>query len=339
MTATPRPTRNPRRRPAFRCAVFLVAAVLLLVAWPGGQAEAAKRLFRLDDPRGDDHGNGNLVYPLDSDFAKGDLDLLTFTAVREKDGTRFEITFANPIRQPGRGAIDELGTPEDSVARFGFYTFNVDVYIDVDREPGSGAVSLLPGRRAEVDPAFGWERAVILTPRPNVARAQVKDLMMRSLREELKSDEPAVDDEQFQDLKGMIPGEVENRIYFPSRIRVRGSKIDFFVPDDFLGDKASPDWAYVVLVTGADLAVAFDFGTSFGAEAISERMMVLPVGPGTWTDRFGGGRKDDPLQPPIVDMLTPAGAEQELLLNDYDPVRGRPVALPGVVPAAAKGGK
>jgi hypothetical protein len=157
--------------------------------------------------------------------------------------------------------------------------------------------------------------------------------MMRSLRQELKSDEPSVDDDQFEELKGMIPGEVENRIYFPNRIRVRGQRIDFFVPDSFLGDKASPEWAYVVVVTGADLAVAFDLGTSFGAEPISQRLMVLPVGPGTWTDRFGGGRKDDPLQPPIVDMIAPAGSEQELLLNDYDPVRGRPVALPGVVPA------
>ena len=288
----------------------------------------------MSDPRGDDHGNGSLVYPLEGEMKPGDLDLLTLAAVRERGGTRFELTFANPIDQPGPGAIDELGTPLDSMARYGFYTFNVDIYVDRDRKPGSGTVRLLPGRLAETSPDFAWERAIILTPRPNAARGQIKDLMMKSLKEELKSGDPAFDDEQYREMRTMVPGEVESRIFFPTRVRVRGRTVSFFVPDDFLGGPADPQWGYVVFVTGADLALSFDLGSRVGAETVMDRMMVLPLAHGTWTDRFGGGREDDDLQPPIVDYLAPEGRDQERILDDYDPVKGRPVALPGVVPAA-----
>lgn len=314
--------------------VLVLLFALLAALVPTGAAVADQRLFTLEDPRGDDHGNGTLSYPLEGPYRDGDLDLLELAVVREKDGTRFEATFANPIHQPDRGAIDELGTPLSSVARHGFYTLNVDVYVDMDREVGSGAISLLPGRKAEVDPAFAWERAIVLTPRPHATRAQLKSLMMESLREELKSDDPQIDDERFREMKGMVPEEVETNIFFPNRVRVRGRTVSFFVPDDFLGGPAQPDWGYVVVVTGADLALSLDVASAYGlSEEIGQRLMVLPVGAGKRTDRFGGGRDDDPLQPPIIDMLVPDGQEQELLLNNYDPVRGRPVSLPGVVPA------
>jgi hypothetical protein len=317
------------RRPA-ALAVLALAVQLLVPALP---AAAAERLFTLTDARGDDHGNGHLVYPLEGELRPGDLDLLTLAAVREKGGTRFELTFAREIDQPGPGAIDDLGTPLDQVARYGFYTFNVDLYVDRDRRPGSGTVRLLPGREAEVSPDFAWERAIILTPRPNVARGQIKSLMMKSLKAELKSGDPRFDDEQYREMRAMVPGEVEQRIFFPTRVRTRGRTVTFFVPDEFLGGPADPAWGYVVLVTGADLAVSFDLGTHLGSEEVMDRMMVLPLAHGTWTDRFGGGREDDPLQPPIVDVLVPKGVEQERVLDDYDPVAGRPVALPGVVPA------
>lgn len=323
-------TMNPRRDLRFPVLLALLVAFLLAAA-PDAEA---KRIFTLEDPRGDDHGNGNLTYPMDSNFNDGDLDLVKLAAVREKGGTRFEVTFANPVPQPGRGAMDDLGTPMDQVARHGFYTMNVDLYVDQDREPGSGTLRMLPGRRAEVDPAFAWERAVILTPRPNVARAQIKDLMMKSLKKELRSDDPAFDDEEFDRMRDLVPGEVESRIFFPTRVRVNSRRISFFVPDEFLGGPADPKWGYVVVVTGSDLALSFDLGAAYGLdEEVRSRMMVLPIGEGKRVDRFGGAREDDELQPPIIDLIAPKGTEQELLLNDYDPVGGRPVTLPGVVPA------
>jgi len=52
-----------------------------------------------------------------------------------------------------------------------------------------------------------------------------------------------------------------------------------------------------------------------------------------WSDRFGGGEDDDPLQPPLVDVIVPRGATQEKVLKDYSSKEGRLVRLPGVVPA------
>ena len=334
MLSTPLNAITARR---FAALAALALAVQLLLPVPA--ADAGQRLFTLADPRGDDHGNGDLVYPLEGDLRPGDLDLLTLAAVREKGGTRFELTFANPIDQPGRGAIDDLGTPLDSVARHGFYTFNVDLYVDRDRVPGSGTVRLLPGREAEVSPDFAWERAIILTPRPNVARGQIKRLMMQSLKAELESGDPRFDDEQYREMRAMVPGEVEQRIFFPTRVRTRGRTISFFVADEFLGGPADPKWGYAVLVTGADLALSFDLGTRLGSEEVMDRMMVLPLAYGTWTDRFGGGRENHALQPPIVDLLVPAGVAQEAVLDDYDPLAGRPVTLPGVVPDEVAAGR
>jgi C-terminal binding-module, SLH-like, of glucodextranase len=51
-------------------------------------------------------------------------------------------------------------------------------------------------------------------------------------------------------------------------------------------------------------------------------------------NRSAAGVKTDPLQPPLVDVIVPAGPSQESLLKDYDIQAKRPVRLEGVVPAA-----
>ena len=321
-------TRNRLAAPAL-AGLFLLAAAL--------PAAAAKPIFTLGDPRGDDHGNGSLIYPLDSDFEAGDLDLLTFAARREGGGTLFEATFARPVRQPIRRAIDDLGTLLTDIARFGFYTVNVDVYVDVDRVPSSGGVAMLPGRKAEVDPAFAWDRAVILTPRPSAARAELKQLMSLEIKKAAK-EEKDIDRTELEILRAGIAENVEQRVFFPNRIRVQGPRISFFVPDEFLGGPASPQWAYVVVVSGADFRQSYDLGATVGVgERTSDRLMILPIGEGTWQDRFGGAPEDDHLAPPLVDVVVPAGATQERLLSDYDVRQGVPVRLPGVVPAAGGG--
>ena len=35
--------------------------------------------------------------------------------------------------------------------------------------------------------------------------------------------------------------------------------------------------------------------------------MILPVSPGRWHDRFGGGRENAAIQPPLVDIIVPKG--------------------------------
>jgi len=314
-------------------AAVLVAAALL------APPAFAKELFTLRDARGDDHGDGNFVYPLNEELDPGDLDLLSLSARAGNGGTWFDAVFARPIRVPEAEVIDDLGTSLKSVARLGFYTFNLDVYIDTDRVADSGGFKTLPGRLAQIDRASAWERAVVLTPRPHEARGELKRMLARDLNQTLREGAGPMGDAEAAELRSQIPGDVESRIFFPNQVRVRGTKVSFFVPQSFLGGPAKDTWSYVVAVSGADVLQAFDLNRVLGRgskDEGEESLMILPISPGKWQDRFGGGRENAPNQPPLVDILVPAGKRQEDVLRDFDARAGRPVVLPGVVPSEQK---
>lgn len=307
------------------------SACLLLAVLFTAPAFARSELFTLTDPRGDDHGDGNYVYPSNEDLDPGDLDLLSVTARAKGDDTLFELTFAKPIRKTERRAIDYGGTQLDTVARLGFYTLNVDLYIDTDRVPGSGGLTTLPGRLADIDPASAWEKAVILTPRPNEARGELKRMLMRQLRADAREEDSDLSDKQADELKAQIPGDVESRIYFPTKVKILGSKISFEVPGSFLGGPAKDTWSYVIAVSGTNLLQSYDAYKALTRTGKEDALMILPVSPGKWQDRFGGGREATPNQPPLIDLVVPSSRKQETVMSDFD--RKRPVVLPGVVPA------
>jgi hypothetical protein len=161
---------------------------------------------------------------------------------------------------------------------------------------------------------------------------------MRNLTDELRDEKSTMTEDTAAELRGQIPEDVDSRIFFPNQVRVRGNKASFFVPDSFLGGPAKDTWSYVVAVSGADLLQSFDMnrvlGRSTGKE---ESLMILPVSPGKWTDRFGGGREAAPNQPPLVDILVPKDQRsQESLLQDFDARSKRNAVLLGVVPAEEK---
>lgn len=319
-----------------RTVLATTALLLALVALAPPAGAGQPPLFRIDDPPGDDHGDGTLVYPANGDFVRGDLDLLSFAARAADGGTWFELTFARPVRRPDARAIDALGTPLQSVAELGFFTFNVDVYVDRDRVHGSGGVTALPGREARIAPESAWDRAIVLTPRPHAARGELKRILVLALEEELEREDSRLELAQAVEMRHRIPLDVEDRVFFPTRVRVRGKTVSFFVPDRFLGGPARADWAYTVAVSGADLVQSFDLTAGLGlAPERDARLMILPVTSGRPRDRFGG-RDRAPLQPPLVDVLVPAGASQEQVLRSWDEAAGLPVELPGVVPATAK---
>lgn len=327
----------------FRRRRLPILVTLLAVALGGllaTVAQAKKNLiFEVKDARGDDHGNGHLEYPLREDFRKGDFDMVAFRAYDSEGGTTFEVEFAQQIRKPERGAIDTLGTDLTTVARHGFYTFNIDVYIDRDREPGSGGVLMVPGRNAEVAPEHAWDRAVVVTPRPPEVKSNLRRMWIQQMNEAFRQqvDGPAVDDLEAERQRAeQVRSTLAEKVEFPNRIRVRGRTISFFVEDYFLGGPAQADWSYVVVVTGADLISSFDLTAKAGlAAGINDNLMAIPISPGTWRDRMGGGREEAPNQPPIVDMFVPEGASQEKLLSEFTS-RGEPrnATIPGVVPAA-----
>jgi hypothetical protein len=307
---------------------------LLTVLLASAAAAKDLPLFELTDPRGDDHGDGSLLYPDNDSYARGELDLLSLAARRGDGGTWFVATFARPVRVPDQRAIDIVGTNLDDLAREGFYTFNLDVYIDIDREPGSGGRRTLPGRRVQVAADSAWDRAIVLTPRPHFARAELRRSMTRALRREMKDEQRELTDAEVDAMILSIPDDIERHVYFPHQVRVRGNRVESFVPDAFLGGPPSADWGYVVLVSAADLQQSVDLAGRLGVtDPAEERLLILPLATGRPRDAVGGGREGHTLQPGIFDVVVPAGATQEQMLRDYDQRGHRPVELPGVVPS------
>jgi hypothetical protein len=196
---------------------------------------------------------------------------------------------------------------------------------------------MLPGRHAEIDPATAWEKAVILTPRPNEAKAELKRLLLKTLNEDAKKQSSSLTDAEIDSLKKQIPVDVEERIFFPTQIHVRGQKISFFVPGIVLGGPAKATWAYTVASSGTDLLQSFDLARKLGRDPSDKTLMILPVSPGRWQDRFGGGRENADIQPPLIDLIVAKGGRtQEQVLSDFDARAKRPVKLTGVVPADQK---
>jgi hypothetical protein len=313
----------------------LTAAVMLSA---GAVTTAPAVLFTLEDPAGDDVGDGSLLYPLRNDLGPGELDLRSLTASADNGGTMFEATFAQPIRRPDRRAIDAGGGTLDSIATLGFYTFNIDIYIDSDRREGSGRTALLPGRVAAAAPDSAWERMVCLTPRPFLAQSQLGRIETRIAERALRATASRVDDADVDALRAKVTAEVATRAFFPSRVAVVGSSVRFFVPSFFLGGPARDTWGYIVAVSGAELEERLDLRATLRVgETPPERLMILPIAPGRRRESFGGGRQDDPLQPPLVDVIVPAGMAQETVLKDYDIQTKRPVQLKAVVPAGKPG--
>ena len=218
---------------------FLILQCLLITVSIASAAE--REVAVLTDPIGDDNGNGTLVYPLRDDFQPGDLDLQSLRIVHTAAGYRFEATFKNPIRNPADVAGDVGPEPLSYFARRGFYAFNLDIYIDQDRIKGAGNTYTLPGRHVTIDAAYAWEKAIILTPRPELMQQQLIDALAES---------------EAQNNTAKVAQRLGQSIFFPTDIRVRNRTVSFLVPDSFLAaTRPDSDWAITAFVTGAETSI------------------------------------------------------------------------------------
>lgn len=301
-----------------------VAALVLSACAHGGSGGRPPPLWSLADPLGDDHGDGDLTYPVRGDPAPGELDLISLRAFAAPGGTSFEATFARPIRRPDVRAISATGETLADRAPLGFYGFNLDVYVDVDRAPGSGRVDSIPGRKLAFAPECAWDRAIVLTPRASEATSVLTALWTRKAKQERGK---GMSEREENALEREVAAEVARRVFFPREVRVSGATVAFFVPEEFLPGGAEPSYAYAAVVTGADMERRFDVHSLFGKDAPVPGLFVRPIVSGRLTDAFGGGRTNDPDQPPVVDLLS-ARAQEETLL-------ARPPVVCGVVPAGS----
>ncbi len=303
------------------------AAVLFLSCLLGASAAVAQTIV-LQDRRGDDHGNGDLIYPNRDDLRPGDLDLVSVTAEPVKDGTLFKVELARSIRDP-RGVVTQVGQiPMDRLARNGFYTFSVDIYVDIDRVAGSGKRHSVPGRGVEIDRQFAWEKAIVLTPRPEVASSMLENQLLLAAEADIKAREGRVSKYRLEYIAGELKEETDSLYFFPSRARVAGKTVEFLVPDSFLPGPVSESWAFTVLVTGADLEQAGP--PVSGGPRRRAPMMTMGVALGITYDSFGIRSDVDSGVAPVVDLLSPMQGVQEAALNDYDVVTPRLASVPGV---------
>jgi hypothetical protein len=284
--------------------LFFVAGLLIAAT----QTFAATRLIAsFEDPSGDDTGAGNLAYPLSADYQEGDLDLRTVKVSSDDEGFWFDATFANSIRNPSSAYMGAAADSIADVARKGFYTFNIDVYVDVDRKRDSGNTFSLPGRSVRIDSAYAWEKAVILTPRPELMRAELLDALQRQYPQRSPSEAEA---------------SIDQAIYFSTKIKVRGRTISYFVPKNFFGSTEGLDWAITVLVTGAKPYISAGGGLMPSRKTPLEEIElgVLQPSPGRPRATFGfsgGGNVS-----PVVDALLVSPGHQHALLSNQAPLTG-----------------
>lgn len=285
-----------------KSALLFIVLILPMLSARAGQLP----LVTISDPSGDDVGAGTLVYPQRADFQAGDLDLLQLKISRDEKGYWFEAMFKNPIRDPVNVPNSVGAESLAHFARKGFYQFNLDLYVDTDRVKGSGNTLTLPGRQVKIDPEYAWERAVILTPRPELMRGQLLATMA----------------EQYPDRpKAEAAASVDQSMFFPTQIKVHGKSIAFFVPAGFFGDSDGADWTVTALVTGATPTIPADVSLFPTSKTPLERLQLGVMQPamGRPANTFG---YSGAIPSPVVDMLSPSADQQMRQLAAKDDLTG-----------------
>ena len=276
---------------------FLAAALLLPLAVLAQPAP----LLTVTDPEGDDVGDGSLVYPRSNAWVAGDLDLRSLRVFAEGKDLRFEASLRNPIRNPATVMSPGMGAQSLSAfSRHGFYAFNIDIYIDTDRTPGSGNTVTLPGRRAQLDPAHAWEKAVVLAPRP--------ELMQRELIAALREISSAGEAE--------VAATVQRSVFFPTRIQVQGRTVSFIVPGTFIDAAGLAGASVTAFVTAAPLAIDAGIKMSFGdTGAVRDRFALGVAQPDVGEPELTMGHRAAPAPATaVVDLLSPNPNQQALQL-------------------------
>ena len=287
------------RRGPGRPAPALLAA-LLLVATP-----AAADTIVLTDAEGDAHGPGTYRYPGPPLLPEGALDLDQVILEDHGDTIDIEVRLHRRIRTSTvRLSQDEPRT---------VFAPQIDLYIDQDRLPGSGATAAVPGRQVGFPDGFGWERLVVLTATP-------------------------------ERVSSSLDGRLElGPALVPHDVRVRGRSLFARVRTADLGGAPSPDWSYAVAVTSAtfssSIAAVVD-PTSDAARNAYTREVTPVVGTcANWEEEVDGspctfgGCAPCGGHPRVLDALDAPDLPSPVALADYASAEGRLARLPVVTPS------
>jgi len=126
----------------------LVAGVYAMAGPPPGEGAVT-----LLDPVGDDDGPGTYTYPTDPVYVPGSFDLTKVDIEDAGDNVIFKVSCNAPIANPWGMAS-------------GFSVQMVEIYIDTDRQPGSGFTRTMAGIDVVFSADEGWEKCVMISPQP-----------------------------------------------------------------------------------------------------------------------------------------------------------------------------
>lgn len=181
--------------------VGLAAGILL-----AGNAVAANISF--SDPKGDDNGPGEYIYPTDAVYLPGSFDLTELEVKASGSKVTFSVEMASKLKDPWG-----MGT--------GFAVQMIFIFIDTDGKAGSGHTEGLPGLNVAFDPDHAWDKVVILSPQKQ-ARVLSE---VRSKAADFEAD-----------------------IVVPARTSGKGKKISGDVKLSDLGGGDPAGWGYQVVV-------------------------------------------------------------------------------------------
>ncbi|MBN1552826.1 hypothetical protein JW979_15235 [bacterium] len=267
----------------------------------------------LIDDIGDDHGSGAITYPTDLIFTKGMFDLKSVMIDSDSNDVRFTVEFQTDLPRLPTLKISELYSLSDIVTQ-DFYGQNVDIYIDTGDPEDTGVTWLMPGRGATLAAGFRWNRAVILTPQPAVARSKLKRLLANgilhhsrtSTQKSMSRKEAVIKADDF----------IQKHVLFPESVNQNGKTLTFTVTESFFGSDTIITWRYQVIVTGAAFSDSFDLARKLVPQSVEGNLMVREITPvgNQWT--FGGA-SGIPGESNIIDMLVPPGYTQVNILSKY----------------------
>ena len=123
--------------------ISLIMAVFLAQAALAGDV-------KFSDPKGDDYGPGEYVYPTDTVYASGSFDLTKFQVKDKGKNLDFSATMAAKL--------------DDQWQMGGGFSIQM-IFIFIDNAEG-GFTTSPPGLNVEFDEANAWDVCVILSPQP-----------------------------------------------------------------------------------------------------------------------------------------------------------------------------
>ncbi|MEM9103132.1 MAG: glucodextranase DOMON-like domain-containing protein [Pseudomonadota bacterium] len=131
-----------------------VASMLLSVS----MSHAATVEFK--DPKGDDFGNGTLIYPTDGVYKSGTFDLRKLQVKTSGDKVKFTTSVDRNLEDPwGMGSGFSLQM----------------MFVFIDTTPNAGHTKGLPGLNIQFDEKDAWDKVVILSPQKiSRVKAEIK---------------------------------------------------------------------------------------------------------------------------------------------------------------------